>query len=87
MSLNGRFRLIAFEKYLHELVKSVYCAVIKDMLFLGSYSSLSSAYHCIFHTFYKESRHFTRSGGIQTDTKQNNLKGLIDFFHRNKVLL
>lgn len=87
MSLNGRFRLIAFEKYLHELVKSVYCAVIKDMLFLGTYSSFSSAYHYIFHTFYKESLHLTRSIGIQTNTKQNHLKSLIDLFHRNKVLL
>lgn len=54
------------------------------MLFLGSDSGLSSAYHRIFNTFYKESLHLTRSGGI---LKQNNLTGLIDFFHSNKALL
>lgn len=90
-----RFRLTAFERHLHVLqalfnclsmkpVKSVYCSVIKDMLFLGSYSGLSSAYHSIFTTFCKESLHFTRSRGIP---KQNNLTGLIDFFQRNKALL
>lgn len=70
-TLYRRFRFTAFEKHLHVLhalfnslsmkpIKSVYCSVIKYMLFLGSYSSLSSAYHCIFTSFYKESLHFTR---------------------------
>lgn len=86
-----RFRLTAFQRHLHVVhvlfnflymksVKSVYCAVIKDILFTGSYSGLSSAYHCIFTTFHKESWHCTRSGRIPM---QNNMAGVIDFFHSN----
>lgn len=50
-----------FEECLHKLVNSVYCDVVKDMLVLARYISLSSAYRRIVGTFYKESLRFLRA--------------------------
>lgn len=85
-------RFTAIEKYLHELhslfncfsmkpIKSGYCSAINDMLFPESYSGLSSAYCCIFTTFYKESLYFTRSRGMP---KQNYLTCILISFIATK---
>lgn len=50
-----------FKEYLHKLVNSVYCDVVKDVLVLARYIGLSSAYRRTVHTFYKESLHFLRA--------------------------